>query len=160
MWMNYLRLGSIVMLCGFSSACNASRSEWVHHGEWVYRNESSRRIEIEGAIVSFATMETGAFELVAGDGSYRIDFRSEGDKDISPDAIGLPFEYHPDIKCRITIDGTIMIPLLPDAGIRERNNYRIEKLGMNHFQFTYTFTDEILSDLVNSQRRGNTDIRP
>lgn len=50
MWMNYLRLGSIVMLCCLLSGCDTSRTEYVHHGEWVYRNESSYKIEIKGAI--------------------------------------------------------------------------------------------------------------
>ena len=41
MWMNSLRLGSIVMFCWLLSGCDTSHTEYVHHGEWVYRNESS-----------------------------------------------------------------------------------------------------------------------
>lgn len=47
MWMNSLRLGSIVMFCWLLSGCDTSHTEYVHHGEWVYRNESSHKIEIK-----------------------------------------------------------------------------------------------------------------
>ena len=36
MWMNSLRLGSIVMFCWLLSGCDTSHTEYVHHGEWSY----------------------------------------------------------------------------------------------------------------------------
>lgn len=48
--MNSLRLGSIVLLCWLLSGCDTSRTEYVHHGEWVYRNKSSHKIEIKGLL--------------------------------------------------------------------------------------------------------------
>ncbi|BBL00328.1 hypothetical protein A3BBH6_05640 [Alistipes onderdonkii subsp. vulgaris] len=147
MWMNYLRLGSIVMLCCLLSGCDTSRTEYVHHGEWVYRNESSYKIEIKGAIVSWAILETATFTLPPAE-MHRIDFWSDGDKHITPDAIGFPFMYLPEVECSITIDDAEAIRLVPDEGIRNRNNYQVEKLGTNDFRFTYVFTDENVAGLT------------
>lgn len=152
MWMNYLRLGSIVMFCCLLSGCDTSRSEHVHHGEWVYRNESSHKIEIKGAIVSWSILKTAAFTLSPTE-MYRIDFWSDGDKHITQDAIGFPLMYLPGVECSITIDDADPIQLVSDKGIRDRNNYQVEKLGNNYFRFTYTFTDEMVDELLTKIRQ-------
>ena len=140
--MNSLRLGSIVLFCWLLSGCDTSRTEYVHHGEWVYRNESSHKIEIKGA----AILETTT--IMAPTQTYCSDFWSDGVKDITPDAIGFPFEYLPQIECRMTIDDSKTILLAPNKSVRDRSNYQIEKLGTNYFRFTYVFTDDNLADLI------------
>lgn len=147
MWMNSLRLGSIVILCSLLWGCDTSRSEWVHHGEWVYRNESSHKIEIKGAIISWTTLETTTFAMSPAE-TYCIDFWSDGEKYITPDAIGFPFEDLPKFEYSITIDDSKMILLEPSEAVRNRNNYQVEKLGTNYFRFTYVFTDDNLADLI------------
>lgn len=94
--MNSLRLGSIVMLCGVLPDCDTSRTEWVH------RNESSHKIEIKGAIVSWSILETTVFTLAPTE-IYCIHFWSDGAKDRTPDAIGFPFEYLPEVERSSTI---------------------------------------------------------
>lgn len=147
MWMNYLRLGSIVMLCCLLSGCDTSRTEYVHHGEWVYRNESSHRIEIKGAIVSWSILKTTTFALSPND-IHCIDFWSDGENNVTPDAIGFPLEYLPEVECSITINDSKTNQLVPNVGIRDRSNYQVEKLGTNHFRFTYTFADENIKELT------------
>ena len=147
MWMNSLRLGSIVMFCWLLSGCDTSHTEYVHHGEWVYRNESSHKIEIKGAIISWTILETTTF-IMAPTQTYCIDFWSDGVKDITPDAIGFPFEYLPQIECRMTIDDSKTILLEPNKAIRNRSKYQVEKLATNYFRFTYVFTDDNLADLI------------
>ena len=80
--------------------------------------------------------------------TYCIDFWSDGEKDITPDAIGFPFEDLPKIEYSITIDDSKMILLEPNEAVRNRNNYQVEKLGTNYFRFTYVFTDDNLADLI------------
>ena len=91
MWTNYLRLGSLLLLCGLFMGCDTTRTEWVHRGEWVYRNESTHEIRITGVITSFTTDEFGTLVLSPGD-MRTVEFMSDGERDIPPAGIGFPLD--------------------------------------------------------------------
>lgn len=141
--------GYVLML--FSAlfiGCDTTRTEWVHRGEWVYRNESSHEIRVTGVITSFATAKFGT--LVLSQGEMRtIEFMSDGERDIPPAGIGFPLDkIYGNRECSITIDDKTTLLLEPDKGIRNREDYAVEKLGRAHYRFTYAFTDTIIDLLL------------
>lgn len=143
----------LMLLSALFIGCNTTRTEWVHRGEWVYRNESTYEIRITGVITSFTTDKFGT--LVMSPGEMRtVEFMSDGERDISPAGIGFPLDkMYGDRECSITIDDKTTLPLEPDKGIRNREDYAVEKLGRAHYRFTYTLTDAIIDLLL----KENTD---
>lgn len=141
---NRLRISGLLLFCNLFIGCNTTRTEWVHHGEWVYQNVSANEIRITGVITSFTTQEYGTLTLSPGE-SRTVEFWSDGERDIPPTGIGFPLDgIYGDRECSIMIDDTKTLPLEPDKGIRNRNDYTVEKLGRAHYRFTYTFTDAII----------------
>ena len=47
MWMNSLRLGSIVMFCWLLSGCDTSHTEYVHHGELLWKTFNEKPYLLE-----------------------------------------------------------------------------------------------------------------
>lgn len=132
--------------------CDTSRSEWVHRGEWVYVNSSTHTLELKGAVNIYTSSQPPYedFTLKQGE-SHIIEYRGDGDKVVESEAIPNPFGDIPFIEERsiqILIDGNQIKAIAPETYIRSRANYQVEKLGRSYYRFTYTFTDEIISELI------------
>lgn len=141
----------LTLLCSLFVGCHTTRTEWVHHGEWVYRNESTHEIRITGVVTSFTTIEFGTLTLLPGE-MQTIEFWSDGERDIPPAGIRFPLEeIYGDRECSITIDDTTSLPLEPDKGIRDRGEYMVEKLGRAHYRFTYTFTYTFTDEMIKNK---------
>lgn len=152
MWTNFLRHGSLILTCLILFGC--TRTEWVQFGDWVYRNNSVHKLEIKGAITDFSMGHLQNFILPPGE-SYDFEFVIDSGKHVDPDGIPCPFDtvpYHlPERLLQITVDENKTIEIDKGTGIRNRDNYQVEKLGERHFRFTYTFTDEVVRELLETQ---------
>lgn len=144
--MNCLRLGSLLSLWWLFVGCSTTQTEWIHRGEWVYKNNTSHELQISGVISSFTMGETVTIVLPAG-GEKVVEVQSDGPENVPAGAIPFPLDDYSYVKSYIVIDGGDAIKLGPNVGVRARGNYEVEKLGRNNFRFTYTFTDEILEQL-------------
>lgn len=77
MWINFLRFGSLFSVFAICFACSASRSEWVHKGEWVYSNASSHYLEIRGGVTNYGMGDTEVLVLEPGE-SRSLTYESDG----------------------------------------------------------------------------------
>ena len=154
MWTNFLRHGSLILTCLILSGC--TRTEWVQRGDWVYRNNSVHKLEIKGAIDDFTTNSPPLIDFIlTSNANYSFEYWIDaGGKYGVPEAIPSPFDTLPYLRNRlvqIIIDENKTIEIDKGTGIRNRDNYQVEKLGARHFRFTYTFTDEVVGELLETQ---------
>lgn len=150
MWMNCLLRGSVAALCLAFFSCNMSQTDWVNHGEWYYRNESSHLLHIEGVIYYYYAGTCECFTIPSGE-THNIKTTIDGPKYVPAEALPCPFIpliEADDKPCRITIDDGIPIRIELGESIRNRANYTVEKTGGNRYSFTFVFTDENLAELM------------
>lgn len=148
MLMNYLRYGSVLLLCSLIMGCNTTNTEWMHRGEWVYVNESMHEIQIIG-VETYKYGDSDTFTVLQGE-TYIVNTWSDGAKDVSAESMPFPLEKAINGGCNIIIDGNITIQLEPYKGICDRNEYEVEKLGRAHYRFTYIITDETVDEILNN----------
>ncbi len=152
MWINYFRFGSFVLTLLLFSGCEGmTNSEYITHGEWVYVNESTHVLKLEGAY-NHTTEWVGtiSFRLQPGE-SYSIDMKGEScTRDCSSQEIYCPFirDVGGPLESRIAVDDGEFVGIELGEGVRDRENYRVEKLGRRNFRFTYVFTDDYVRTLV------------
>lgn len=150
MWMNCLLRGSVAALCLSFFSCNMSKTDWVNHGEWYYKNESSHLLHLDGVIYYSIAGECKCFSIERGE-TYDISTTHSGSKHVSSDNLPCPFIplIEADNKpCRITIDDGIPLRIELGESIRNRANYTVEKTSKNRYRFTFVFTDENLAELM------------
>lgn len=139
--MSFLLLGSIFMCCLFNG-CSTEKTDYVFRAEWLYINNSSVDIMVEG-IEQFSFSEEVIMEIKQKD-SCVISFDELGGKEsVSPTAYPLPGFTE---KCQITIGGNTY-KVTDGIFFRNRDNYVVEKISFNNYKFIYTFTDEIITEL-------------
>ena len=151
MWTNFLRHGSLVLTCLILSGC--TRTEWAHRGDWIYQNNSAHTLEVKGARGDMSTGKLENFILLPGT-NHCFEFGLSGESQDDPLATICPFDARiiiPDRVFQITVDGIRTVALEDSTGVRNRDNYQVEKLGERHFRFTYTFTDEVVRELLETQ---------
>ena len=145
----YLQLGSS-LICGLLLfGCESSRSEWVVSADWIYINNSSHKLEVQG-FTGFSTQIDGDFNLMQGE-THVLEYKGEGEKDLDPKRLNTPFTYTE--QCAIVVDGRTY-NIVENQSIRSQDNYIIEKLRSNHFRFIFTFTDENITEVANSNING------
>ena len=140
---NYLMSGSVLLLCCLIIGCKTTRTEWVHHGEWTYINESTHEVQVTG-VETYKYGDSDTFTVLSGD-TYVVNAWSDGPEDLSADQMVFPLVEN---ACNIIIDGAVTIQLEPNKGICDRNEYEVEKLGRAHYRFTYIITDDLIEHLL------------
>ena len=135
MWTNYLKLGSILLVI-MCTACHGI-TEYIVKGDWIYVNETPYQIEVQGKFENIVMSAYGrdSIQIQAG----------EGPKNVEPQNYVSPFEGN----CNITVNDTLQVAthILSDV-----DNYQAVKIKNNHFRFTYTFTNEIIEELLKSKQ--------
>lgn len=102
MLMSFLLLGSI-LCAAYLIICNTEKTDYVFRAEWLYINNSSVDIVVEG-VEKFSLSEEVIMEIKQKD-SYVISFDELGGKEsVSPTAYPLPRFTK---KCQITIAGKV-----------------------------------------------------
>lgn len=131
--------GSIILLGIIFYSC--AKLEYVHKVDWVYVNESSHNIKIEG-IVHFTHYVEFNFNVQKED-IHVIQYQGEGEKNTKPEYFPLP-SFKED--CKLLTNGS-EFKISEGKSIWNRNNYIVEELGFNYYKFTYTFTDKNIAEL-------------
>ena len=139
---------SVLLLCCMIMGCNTNRTEWVHHGEWTYINESAHEVQITG-VETYNYGDSDTFTVLP-DETYIVNAWSVGPQDLPAESMPFPLGK----ECSIIIDGKSTIPLAPNKDIYNRNEYEVEKLGRAHYRFTYVITDKVIDDIL-SYGEGN-----
>lgn len=141
---NFLLLGSLLIsLCTMLCSCDTEKVDYVFHGSWLYENESSMDVEIKG-IEDFSYPKELEIKIEK-ESSYVVIFDELGGKDeVEPTDFPMP-EFTDD--CRVIIDNK-EYKIADGEFFRDINNYEIKKIGFNNYTFTYTFSDEVISDII------------
>ena len=144
---NYLKLGlKRIIFSLFLISC--ADIDYSADSDWIYINQSQYEI----AIV------LGSGEYIGNNGenftlkpqtqdTVKIYTFSRRD-DLKASDFDSPYSYH---GATLTIDGK-SYKIEEPKGIAGIQNYESRKLGDNYFQFTYTFTDEYIEELLKSKQ--------
>ncbi len=151
MLISYFRFGSFVLSLLLFSGCERMIDhEYITRGEWVYVNESTHVLECDGAYNHTTDLdERISFRLELGS-SYLIEMEGESPwKNCSSEEINCPFIRNGGgpLESRISVDDGEFVVSELGEGVRDRENYRVEKLGRRKYRFTYAFTDDYLRTL-------------
>ena len=137
---------SIVILSIIISAC-AKENEYSN-ADWIYLNESKYEITIQYGIDPSSCDGYEKNFILNPNAKHIIEIRYD---------LGFPNMQAPDFICpyregaRITINHRVFELRSPNS-IAHIINYQSRKLGYNYYQFTYTFTDEYIEELLKSKQ--------
>ena len=145
MWTNYLKLGlKRIIFSLFLISC--ADIDYSADSDWIYINQSQYEI----------TVELGSGEYIGNNGENftlkpqaqdTVKIRAFSTKE-NQKASDFDSPYHYE-GATLTINGKKYKTEKPE-GIAGIQNYKSRKLGDNYFQFTYTFTDEYIEELLKS----------
>lgn len=137
---SFLLLGSLLLICTLLPACKG-RVDYIFDADWIYINNSSHAIRIEG-VERFSMLEELVIDI-AINGSQTIRFGSDAGGEVKPEDYPLPRFKE---GCTLTTKGR-EYKLVDGQFIRNKDNYSVKKIRFNYYQFTYIFTDENIAEL-------------
>ena len=145
MWTNYLKLGlKRIIYSLFLISC--ADIDYSSSSDWIYINQSQYEIAIVLGSGGFTT--EGEDFTLKPQTQHTIKYKkitgTSGNMQAS-DFI-TPYHLH---GATLTINGK-SYKIEEPKGIAGIQNYESRKLGDNYFQFTYTFTDKYIEELIKS----------
>lgn len=135
-WMRFLQLGSLTLLIHIFLCSCEGNIDYIQYATWVYENQSLQTIDVQAKVFN-------SFSLAPGK-SYVYEVETAAGKYVTPESYSVPYYA----------DGTTLIVgekeflLLENESILDISSYNIEKIEDCHYRFTYTFTNEIVDELL------------
>ena len=99
-------------------------------GEWVCINETAHIIEVKAKVFNSFILQPGESYTFIGSG--------EGPENITEKEYISPYSLG---GTKVIVNNTDEYVLAKGESITDTENYQVEKLGYNHFRFTYRFTE-------------------
>ncbi len=141
-WMRFLPHGSLTLLIHIFLFCSCeSKIDYIQYATWVYENHSSQTIDVQAKVFN-------SFSLTPGK-SYVYEVETAAGKYVTPESYSVP--YYADGTTLIVGEKELL--LLENESILDISSYNTEKIEDRHYRFTYTFTDEIIDELLTKKQR-------
>lgn len=141
--MHYLMIASSVMI-GLILVC-CSKTDYRADSDWVYVNNSSYELNIVLGHGEYDGPETNF--ILPANSNHTVELRSDATTDdLQATDFRSPYQYH---GATVEIENR-RYSIEPGDGLADVFNYQHQKLAANYFQFTYTFTDEVIRNIMSS----------
>lgn len=136
-WMRFLQLGSLsLLLC----SCEGN-IDYIQYATWVYENQALQTIDVQAKVFN-------SFSLAPGE-SYVYEVETAAGEYVTPESYSVPYYANG----TTLIVGEKEFLLLENESILDISSYNIEKIKERHYRFTYTFTDEMVDELLTKIRQ-------